>query len=181
MHRFIVLVFQTLLAVGFFSCSVFPPSRSTHLKRQQFHQKADLFFFLLPAGALLTGGCDLPDGSFTAGASGSSGSLECALLESNAFSATCLFASSASLSAIILREQSLDLIYCKRGEADFCWLSYYSCIHSMSRINCQNDVEKQKICLVTTSSLPYAMQKMYELPLQWAGLRCQERSELRVL
>lgn len=49
---------------------------------------------------------------------GSSNSLKSACLESNVFSAaaaSCLFASSASLPAISLSEQNLNLMYCKRG------------------------------------------------------------------
>lgn len=103
------------------------------------HQETYFFFLLLPVGTLVT------TAGATRGASScvtdSSDSLKSALLESNGFSAaaaSCLFASSASLPAISLSEQSLNLMHCKSGETDIYWLSNYSYIHS---INCHREAE----------------------------------------
>lgn len=99
---------------------------------------------------LLLGEGPLPDASFFDKAPFLGFPFSVLALSSNsasAFSAAAasrFFASSTSFSAISLREQNLNLRYCKRRETDLYWLSNYSSNHSMSSMKCHS-VEKQKV------------------------------------
>lgn len=99
---------------------------------------------------LLLGEGPIPDASFFDKAPFLGFPFSVLALSSNsasAFSAAAasrFFASSTSFSAISLREQNLNLRYCKKRETDLYWLSNYSSNHSMSSMKCHR-VEKQKV------------------------------------
>lgn len=139
---FIALVIcdvEVLFGVGFGLYFFFFKEHLHTCQFSGFHQKIYFLLLLVPVGTLVTAGGGTADASSFGGgancAPGSSNSLKTVLLDSSDTSSSaasfCFFASSASLSAISLSEQDLNLRTAVR-ETHLYWASSCNYTHSMN-------------------------------------------------